>query len=255
MTAWRLIRSGHQSGATNMALDLALATLHRPGDPPILHCYGWQPACVSLGKHQAPEVVNREACRRLGLEVCRRPTGGGAILHEPDEITFSIIIGLQALGARGVMESYRILSAAIVAGLRLLGVRARLVDNEGEPQAGPGANPVCFARRARCDISCRGHKLVGSAQMHRRGVVLQQSALPVSTSMERMAAVFGPQAAEAEGLLTLPQAAGREVPPEQVWQALADGVARTLGATMLAAKPEPAELELAGRLAADLRII
>lgn len=241
MSTWRLIESGAMGGAISMALDAALLEQAGEHRPPILRFYTWQPACVTLGRHQPAASVDLAACRKLGVDAARRPTGGGAILHEAGEVTFSFIAPLSALGVSGVMESYRALSAAIVVGLRLVGVRAKLVDSEGEPQAGPGSNPVCFARRARCDISCDGRKLVGSAQRHRRGVVLQQNSLPLELAIDRQRAVFGTGAEEAAGVITLAEAAGRPVSYDEACQAIAEGCCRVFGARFLPAGPDAGE--------------
>ena len=44
---WRLIRSGHLSGARNMAVDEAMMLSTAAGGPPTLRFYGWEPAAVS----------------------------------------------------------------------------------------------------------------------------------------------------------------------------------------------------------------
>jgi len=59
----------------------------RPGDlkevaageaPPTLRLYSWAPPALSIGRFQkANTVADLESCRRLGLDIVRRPTGGG----------------------------------------------------------------------------------------------------------------------------------------------------------------------------------
>ena len=254
MWAWRLIRSGPMPAGQNMALDLALLEEHAPGDPPILRDYTWQPAGVTLGCNQGASSVDLAACRRLGIGVARRPTGGGAILHEEGEVTFSVVAARSGLGVASLMDSYRVLGQAIAAGLGALGIAAKLVDREGEPQAGPGENPVCFARRARCDLCCQGRKLVGSAQLQRAGKLLQQNSLPLVFDRERQAAVFGPAAREAEQVMVLPEAAGRPVSFDEACQALAWGWAEALGAGLEPSVPTPTELARAERLLPELEI-
>jgi lipoate-protein ligase A len=92
-THWRLLLSGYNDGATNMATDHAIANAHRRGIvPPTLRFYNWRPFSVTLGYFQkATEGINVQLCQSLGLDLIRRPTGGRAILHE-EEITFSITI-------------------------------------------------------------------------------------------------------------------------------------------------------------------
>ena len=83
-----------------MALDEAILEAHEAGlVPPTLRVYGWQPPAVSLGKFQQLEAtVDVAACRALGADVVRRPTGGRAILHTAEEVTFSLVVSAARLG-------------------------------------------------------------------------------------------------------------------------------------------------------------
>lgn len=104
---WRFIDSGPGTGAENMAVDEAMLEGHAAGEvPATLRVYTWRPAAVSLGRFQREESgVDGEACRRLGIDVVRRPTGGRAILHTEEEVTFSIVVSAERLGTSGVMDS------------------------------------------------------------------------------------------------------------------------------------------------------
>jgi lipoate-protein ligase A len=81
---FRLIPFCQAGAAENMAIDEALfreaAGLR---SPPTLRLYGWLKPTISLGRFQdARREIDREACRRLGIEVVRRPTGGKTVLHD-----------------------------------------------------------------------------------------------------------------------------------------------------------------------------
>ena len=121
---WRYIESGAKPGAENMAVDEAVFEAHAAGESsPALRVSGWRPRAVSLGRFQRAESsVDLEACRRLGVDVVRRPTGGRAILHTEQEVTFSVVLSGKRLGTTGVMDSYQALAGGIVAGLRRLGL-------------------------------------------------------------------------------------------------------------------------------------
>ncbi|MCJ7750262.1 MAG: lipoate--protein ligase family protein, partial [Armatimonadetes bacterium] len=177
---WRYTDSGPQPGALNMALDEALLEAHAAGEiPPTLRIYTWRPAAISLGRFQRIESsVDLDACQRLGIDVVRRPTGGRAILHTEEEVTFSLIVSEERLGTSGVMDSYRALASGIVAGLRSLDLDATLVERSApSPAPAMATDPACFAVKARCDIAVGSSKLVGSAQVQRRGYILQQNSL------------------------------------------------------------------------------
>ncbi len=232
-SAWRYLDSGPLPGAENMALDEAMLEAHAAGEaPPTLRVYGWQPPAISLGKfQQADRSVDLEACRRLGIDVVRRPTGGRAILHTADEVTFSIAVSTASLGTTGVMDSYRRLAEGIVRALRLLGLDARLVERAAPGPAAAAVDPACFAVKARCDLVVGEAKLVGSAQVQRRGFLLQQNSLPLRLHAEEWLQVFLRAAAapEATGLW---EAARREIGYQEVATALRRGFAEGLGVAM-----------------------
>ena len=228
---WRFIDSGPGTGAENMAVDEAMLEGHAAGQTsPTLRVYAWRPAAVSLGRFQRQESgVDGEACRRLGIDVVRRPTGGRAILHTEEEVTFSIVVSGEWLGTSGVMDSYRALAGGIVSAMSRLGLEARLVERS-MPSASPAMaqDPACFAVKARCDLVVGSSKLVGSAQVQRDGFVLQQNSLPLRIRMDDWERVFlrPGDAPEAVGLW---EAAGREVGYGEAAGALREGFAEAFG--------------------------
>ena len=251
---WRFVDSGRRSGAENMAVDEAMLKAHAAGEtPPTLRVYGWRPPAVSLGRFQLVEgSVAAEACRRLGIDVVRRPTGGRAILHTEEEVTFSVVVSAAHLGTTGVMEAYRRLAGGIVGALRSLGLEARLVERAGAAGAAAG-DPACFAVKARCDLVVGSSKLVGSAQVQREGVILQQNSLPLRMRVEQWREVFlRPEARpEAVGLW---EAAGREIGCEEVARALRAGFGEALGAAFEEEGLGEGELRRLGELREKARV-
>jgi lipoate-protein ligase A len=250
---WRFIESGSLPGAENMAMDEAMLEAHALGQtPPTLRVYGWEPPAVSLGRfQQARSSVEAEACRALGIDIVRRPTGGRAILHTAEEVTFSLVISSRRLGTTGVMDAYRALAPGIVQALRCLGLEARLVERTTAAPAVAAQDPACFAAKARCDLMLGSAKLVGSAQVQRQGVILQQNSLPLQHRLELWAEVFrrSGQPPEAIGLW---EAAGRAVPPREVTDALREGFASAFGVVLQDSVLTANELALAREVAAAI---
>jgi lipoate-protein ligase A len=234
-----------------MATDEAMLAAYLRGEtPPTLRVYTWRPRAVSLGRFQQAEAsVDLEECRRLGVDVVRRPTGGRAILHTEDEVTFSIIVSEKLLRTRGVMESYRALASSFVAGLRLLGVDARLVERSaGRPGRAAAQDPACFAVKARCDLVVGSEKLLGSAQLHRDGVILQQNSLPLRLPLEDWGRLFRRKPV-APAALGLRDAAGAELAYQQVAGALKAGLEEVFGAQFAAGELSDWETARAAALA------
>src|SRR5437667_7961450 len=103
MTAtWRLLVTEPCDGATNMAIDEAVWRGRQAGtSPSTVRFFAWAPPTVSLGYGQALDRdVSVEACRRLGVGLVRRPTGGGGIYPDGPErgLTYSAVAPTAAPG-------------------------------------------------------------------------------------------------------------------------------------------------------------
>lgn len=181
---WRLIHDPPLPGKINMKRDLSLLKEVCEGRSlPILRFYTWSPPALSLGFFQkAEEVAEVKACSRLGVDIVRRPTGGRALLHHR-ELTYSLIIPEEhPLIPKGVLESYKLLSQGIIKGLLALGIKAELAPGEGR---GKGLVPgACFDSPSAYEIQVFGKKVVGSAQVRRRGGLLQHGAILQELSID-----------------------------------------------------------------------
>ncbi len=178
--SWRLILSPPMCGAENMALDEAiLETVCTEDSPPTLRLYAWDPPCLSLGYAQPISDVDLDRLEALGWDLVRRPTGGRAILHS-DELTYAIMAKDDNPHlAGGVLNSYRHLSKGLAQALTLLGVEV-VIQPEIPLDQEDRTNPVCFQMPSAFEITAQMKKLIGSAQVRRRGCVLQHGSLPLS---------------------------------------------------------------------------
>ena len=256
---WRLLSSGNNDGPTNMAIDEAILETIATGDsPPTLRIYGWKPSCISLGFRQSYDIVNADYCRDNGWDIVRRPTGGRAILHI-DELTYSVCAPAVEPRVRGsVLESYQRLSKALLAGLGLMGfLPARA---EPDPQAISKNSPACFDEPSNYEITVNGRKLIGSAQMRKKGAVLQHGSLPLRGNLARIVPALnfngaGDQMALADHLgqnaITLESALGRETTFEAAAGQLVQGFAQTLNLDLLPSELTQAEKSAVRRLLAQ----
>jgi lipoate-protein ligase A len=247
MNQWRLVDGEPLPGRLNMALDEALLRLHERGEsPPTLRLYRWSPPAVSLGYFQRRHGLDLEACRRLGLEVVRRPTGGRAVLHL-NELTYAVVAGAAEGMPSSPPAAYRLLCEGLLAGLRLLGVGAGL----GREAAKPPQPEVCFLRQTGADIVHRGRKLVGSAQTWRGSSLLQHGSIVLEPQAEALAALFGAAKDELGARLTsLSEILGRGIEAGEVGGAIRQGLVQTLGVSFEAGEIGPEEWALAQGIAA-----
>lgn len=254
-TTWRLLITPPTDGASNMAIDEAI--LHALADgvgQPTLRFYQWQPPCLSLGYNQAWREVNTAACAQKGYTWLRRPTGGRAILHI-DELTYSIVAPESEPRVHGgITESYRRLSRGLLAGLRGLG--ADVFQAQEEKVVNRQAGAACFDTPSNYEITVAGKKLIGSAQVRRRGQVLQHGALPLRGDLDRIfeclqQPVDPPKCPSLhDQALTLEEALSRPVTFDEVATALIAGFAEALNLRL-----EPGDLSAhEQQLADELRI-
>lgn len=173
----RILLDGERSGATNMAIDdvlLAGSSRHAYS----MRWYAWARPTVSLGYAQRwRDGFDRRCARRLGVDLVRRRSGGRAVLHA-GELTYALA-GPAATGpfAGGILPTYQVIAAGLVAGLVRLGADVHLERSRGRRRRDePGA---CFAARAIHEVIGDGRKLLGSAQRRESGRVLQHGSLPL----------------------------------------------------------------------------
>ena len=185
---WDLRVDDSASGAVNMARDVRLAEAVARGElRPTLRLYGWLPPAVSIGHHQNPEgACDPAACAAAGWDVVRRPTGGRAVLHAADEVTYAVALPL-ALAPGGVLESYAWIAQGLVAAYRLLGVPAELAAGRHLAER----SGACFDAPASAELVVRGRKITGSAQVRRSGYLLQHGSLPRTFDPDLHARLLG----------------------------------------------------------------
>lgn len=173
---YRFVSTGIQDAALNMAIDEAILLHHLQGDvPPTLRVFRWNQPSISLGRFQSIErEIEQEYCEEQGVVLVRRPTGGRAVYHR-DEFTYSIVIGKRDGVPSGVVAAYAYLSQGLLTALHLLGVQAEISDERVSKH--PSA--ACFASSTQADLTSKGFKLVGSAQVWKDDALLQQGSLPL----------------------------------------------------------------------------
>lgn len=167
-------------GAINMAADELLAEEVAAAGGIAVRLYRWSRPTLSLGGFQqyaAAEPVARAA----GLDLVRRPSGGGAILHGTD-MTYAAAVARGHPLAASPQQFYDALHATLVAELQAVGVAASMVPPaEATVGASGGSAPdgplLCFDRRAVGDVVVGRHKVLGSAQRRLSGSILQHGSL------------------------------------------------------------------------------
>jgi len=178
-TPWRWIPPLAGSGPFQMALDELLLDQAVAARVPqaCLRLYSWSGPWLSLGYHQRHLPAAWLALARQGqLGLVRRPSGGRAVLHG-GSLTYALIEPNPAGDRRQAYRDHcRWLQRAFAEmGLPLSFGTARAAADSGS----------CFARSSAADlVHGNGAKRIGSAQLWRRGVLLQHGSLLIDPPRE-----------------------------------------------------------------------
>jgi len=174
MSNWRLLKLETHNAYINMAIDEAiLRTKIENLVPDTIRFYRWKPSAVSIGKFQnIKKEVHIENCRKHGVDIVRRITGGGTVYHDAQgEITYSVVTNKKDLKAENITAVYTRIYNGITEALKILGIDADF--SEGNTKTCP-------------NLTVKGKKISGSAQTHKIGVVLQHGTLLVDVDLEKM---------------------------------------------------------------------
>jgi lipoate-protein ligase A len=238
---WSLIveptgRPGHE----HMAVDDALLRAARH-DVAFFRCYCWKPPCLSFGRNEPARTrYDMAAIAARGLASVRRPTGGRAVWHDT-EVTYAVAGPITLFGS--LAQTYQAIHAVLADGLRALGVPAVLAPTS--PTPGPGAG-ACFASPAGGELTVRGRKLVGSAQVRDRRAFLQHGSILLEDHQDVVAQITR-GAALAAAPTSLGEVLGRDVTFAEVTEAIVAAARRAWPGTWTAAAPP--EIPLGTRFA------
>ena len=173
-------------GAEQMALDALLLeqSWSRELTQPVLRFYRWIRPSLSLGRHQRQIPGSWLSLASRGqLDLIRRPSGGGSVLHAGG-LTYALIWPNPPRQRR---EAYRQVNHWISQGFASLGIRL----NAGDAPAQAGAID-CFARSTAADlVDADRTKRIGSAQFWQHGHLLQHGEIPLTPPADLWQAVFG----------------------------------------------------------------
>jgi lipoate-protein ligase A len=221
MARWRLLDTPPATAAENMALDECILRARSENRvPDTLRFMQLRPRAVLLGYHQSPEQeVRVDYCRRNGIDINRRITGGGALFFDESQLGWEVFAARSAPDIPGNVEKlYRKMCECTVLGLRKLGIDANF--------------------RPRNDIVVRGRKISGTGGTFEGDAFLFQGTLLVDFDASTMLRALRipieklkdkEVRAISKRVTWLSEELGKAPPLGRIKKALADGFAESLG--------------------------
>ena len=171
VTTGRLLNMGKNRAAMNMAIDEAILTAQKDHPNPTLRFYDWLNPAFSFGYFQnIASDVDVHVCREEKIELVKRMTGGGTVIHGWD-LTYSLILPRYS-GEKTVSEMYQTIGNNLVNAFVKLGVPATCYDTQANQSDNP--HNICLTDLVENDVLLNGKKIAGvSARRNRNGVLFQ----------------------------------------------------------------------------------
>jgi len=227
MKTFRLIRSKPHTGAYNMALDQKIFTRYLEDGVPVLRVYRWSKPAFTYGVSQDPsDDLGLKRCASDGIEVVKRMTGGGILLHD-DEITYSFVCSKSDVGEpKSVFVSYREICAFLIRFYGSLGLNASFALSTPEFKKNSAPSDICSASHEKYDIVINGKKMGGNAQKRARQAIFQHGSIPCSINWELIRKYLKNIPADIENGVTTLSGELKEVPDKNT---LEDKLAEAFG--------------------------
>ena len=221
---WRSLTHDAVGGADGLAVDEALLSGYgrsATGDfDATLRLYTYRDSAL-VGRYQdADAEVDLAACAQLGVDVARRPTGGGAIVMGPGQL--GVAVATRSDPARRPVEMLRAFADAVIDGLSDVGVPSRF--------------------RGKNDLEVDGRKIAGlGLYLDPDGAVLFHASVLVDldiTRMLRLLRIPGAKVSDkgiarvAERVTTVSREIGQRLVAGDVRPAIERGFHRAFGVTM-----------------------
>jgi lipoate-protein ligase A len=157
----------------------AASMLLRPVLEPGVRVWTCARPAVVLGRAQRPDAYMALRAESDGIELCRRATGGGAVLAGPWLLGASVILPPgHPLVLPHIAESFRWFGQAHADWLHGLGINAKCVPS-ADVHIDQSLAWACFGNLSHWEVEADAGKIVGLSQARTRNGVLLSSAVLV----------------------------------------------------------------------------
>ncbi len=170
-TIGRLLNMGANPAAMNMAIDEAILLAQKTQPNPTLRFYEWSSPAFSFGYFQdIASEVDVEVCRADSIELVKRMTGGGTVVHGW-ALTYTLVLPRDAV-EMDISDAYQRIGQSLVEAFQKLGVPAQCYT--ACPDSCETVPNICLTNPAEHDVMSDNKKLAGvSVRRNRDGIMFQ----------------------------------------------------------------------------------
>lgn len=183
---WDILDTGESSAEENMRIDAELLSRVGSQKRPILHLYDWKGDCGTYGHFIDPgKFIDLERAKRRGLQLARRPTGGGIIFHVWD-LAFSVLMPAScSFFSRNTLGNYAFVNGAVLKAVKefLKNKNLEIIEDDA-PSLDENCQNFCMAKPTKYDVMLQGKKIAGAAQRQTKDGYLHQGSIALAMPPE-----------------------------------------------------------------------
>lgn len=184
---WEVIDTGIATADQNMEFDRKLLSQLSTIEHGIVHFYEWSEDSATYGYFIDPyTVLDAHAVQRCGLQLAKRPTGGGIIFHLWD-VAFSILVpAAHPNFSLNTLDNYAFINNIVAEAIK------KLLDNKipsyllcQEPHVNEQqSSSFCMAKPTINDVMIESGKIAGGAQRRTKHGYLHQGTVALVAPSE-----------------------------------------------------------------------
>ncbi|OGN67637.1 MAG: hypothetical protein A3G30_06160 [Chlamydiae bacterium RIFCSPLOWO2_12_FULL_49_12] len=177
---WEVLDTGKRSAEENMAFDERLLLDLTNRRSPVIHFYDWEKKSATYGYFLKPrELLKMERIESRGIELARRPTGGGIVFHLWD-FAFSVLVPARSsLYSQNTLHNYALINRAVLAAVKQF-LQGSVLPELALQKLSSSCSGFCMARPTKYDVVVAGKKVAGAAQRKTKGGFLHQGTIALT---------------------------------------------------------------------------
>jgi lipoate-protein ligase A len=177
---WIVLDTGISTAEENMRIDAEVLENLQTTSLPVLHLYDWKGDCATYGYLVDPyEFLDKRGVQKMGLQLARRPTGGGIIFHIWD-LAFSVAVPAHCqFFSENTLANYEFVNQAVLSAVKEFmqtQEHLEIIPQDFTPMD-VSCKRFCMAQPTKYDVVYQGKKIAGAAQRKTKKGFLHQGTI------------------------------------------------------------------------------
>ena len=161
-----------------MDKDAQLLESLKEASDPILHIYRWKNPSITYGHFiKIEKMLNLSEVESLGIDIAKRPTGGGVIFHLYDYAFSFLLPASSQFFSINPLDNYNFVHNIVMKALGSLVKDQDLKFLPVNPKDETAASNFCMAKPTIFDLMVGEQKIVGAAQRKKAQGYLHQGSI------------------------------------------------------------------------------